>query len=245
MTFLTAVAALLLTANIASITAAASQETSWREQVIDALSNPGEVHLILLNEGEQDGFMRLGWFEQNGQIHVYDRTMMPSLEIYETMAATLSPASLAAADLSITFHQGAAWLDIDLAVDDEILTVTRTTRSPGAQDQVSEFSGAYDADHVLRGLSFIIPQLLAPELGRTLSYTWVAPLGGAIEEVRLTTTDGGVVETPGGSFETVKYELRGGTPENDIYVAMAPERRIVRIDVLGSPLRFVYPGDEN
>ena len=82
MTFLTAAASLLLTANIASSTEATVQETSWREQVIDALGDPGEVHLILLNGGERDGFMRLGWFEQNGQIHIYDRTMMPSLEIY-------------------------------------------------------------------------------------------------------------------------------------------------------------------
>lgn len=210
---------------------------AWRTQAAAALPETGEIHLALYNDGERDGFMRLGWRKAGDAIELYDRTMMPSGEVYESMRAELSATDLAPRSVEILFYQGPAILRIDAGFDGARVTGSRTVEQPqqGSRSQPLDL----DAPNVLfRGTSFILP-LVLPDAGEPVTYDWYAALANAVGSVSLTAVDGGTIETPAGSFDTIRYELRGGSPENDIYVTRGPERRVVRIDVLGMPMQFL------
>ena len=40
-------------------------------------------------------------------------------------------------------------------------------------------------------------------------------------------------------LDTLVYEIRGGAPENDVYVSTGENPNIIRIDVIGQPLQFL------
>ena len=50
---------------------------------------------------------------------------------------------------------------------------------------------------------------------------------------------GGTISTPAGDFDTIRYEIRGGSPDNDVYVTRGENRRVVRIDVVGQDMQFL------
>lgn len=209
------------------------------EAMSDALGERGEVHLGLFNGDARDGFMRLGWYRDDGVLVVYDRTMMPSAEIYETLVATMNEENLSPQSVFIRFHQGTAVLEIDAELDASAVSGTRTVLRPGQAPEQSEIATPLPSGALLRAVTFLLPLAMDSDPGQEISYNWYGPLSGQVEGITLTSVDGGQVETPSGPVATTRWELRGGTPENDIYVSSEPSPRIVRIDVLGQPLRFL------
>lgn len=208
-------------------------------QAGQSLDESGEIHLGLFNNGERDGYMRLGWRRDQDSLRVYDRTMMPSAEVFESLAAEMDPATLAPRSVDILFYQGTAIMEISLGAESGVISGSRTVRRPTVAPDTREVSTELPAATVFRAMSFILPLTLNASPGDRFAWTWYAPMGNTVDEVTLTARDGGSVETPAGSFDTTVYELRGGTPENDIYVSKGEKAEIVRIDVLGQPLQFL------
>ena len=213
-------------------------------QLASRLDDSGEIQLELYNQGEKDGFMRLGWHRKDGVIELYDRTMMPSLEIYETMEATLNAANFTPGSLSIRFFRGTALMSIEAQFEPGKVNGEHRVERPGQSPDVNPIDTETPQDVILRAVTFLLPLVASQEPGASLSFTWYAPLGNAVQSVTLTARDGGVVETPAGEFETVCYELRGGSPENDIYLSRGDNPNIVRIDVVGQPLQFLAPAPQ-
>jgi len=207
------------------------------------LGDSGEIHLGLFNGEAADGFMRLGWNRNGDELVLYDRTMMPSGEIYETMEATMSANDLAPKAVAIRFHQGTAILNINANLGDGEMTGVRLVERTGQTVEQKEMAAELPPGTLLRAVTFVLPLVLGTSPGQEIAYPWFGPLGGQVESVTLTSSDGGEIETPAGTFTTTRWALRGGTPENDIYVTRGDNPRIVRIDVVGQPLRFLaLPG---
>ena len=231
-----AVAAFSLMLSLALPGAAHSE---WRADAMEALPVSGEIHLGLFNNGERDGFMRLGWQKETNRLTIYDRSMLPSLEIYETQETAVSLPGFSPEFIKLRFHQGAAIHNMNVAFPDNSVRGERRSELPGQEDRVTQVDiKDTPEDTTLRILSFVLPLVLSQENGASASYHWYAPLGNVVEQVTLTAHDGGKVDTPAGAFDTVRFELRGGSPENDIYVTRGENPRIVQIDVLGQPYQF-------
>lgn len=232
----TALLALCVVAPLAAVPPP-SQAASWRAAAAAALPESGQIHLGLFNNGERDGFMRLGWHRQGDAIEVFDRSMMPSLEIYETMEITLSAADLAPRSMSIRFHQGSTVMRTDLQFEAGKVVGSRSLSSPGAPTDTRPVDVDTPAGTLARAVSFILPLLMGHAVPANVDYTWYGMPG--LQAVSLRAADTVTVDTPAGSFEATRFELRGGSPENDIYVSVGDSPQVVRIDVLNEPLQFL------
>ncbi|WP_421788439.1 hypothetical protein [Hyphobacterium sp.] len=225
----------------ALIASPALARDDWRAAAAAALPDSGEMHLQMLVDGEADGFMRLGWQrdEDAGLIHFYDRTMWGSQEIFETVEGSVNSETLAPVDIDITFFQQNAILTVNAAARNGVITGGRTFMRPYAGEQSAPIDIAVTDSLIMRGAAFFVSQTLPLSVGESVSFDWFAPLAGIAESVTLTVADGGTIETLSGSHDTIRIEVRGSSTENDIYVtANDGVRQVVRIDVLGQPLRF-------
>lgn len=231
--------ALILGASNSLLFAMENVPSSSMAHLAAKLPQSGEIYLGLFNQEQPDGFMRLGWHHDGSDLLIYDRTMMPSMEIFETMEAAVSAKDFTPDSVSIRFHRGSAIMQIDTRLESSEVKGERQVRRPGEPADVNPVELGVPDAVMLRAVTFLLPLVMNQEPGTSLAYDWYAPMGNAVQSVTLTARDGGAVETPAGSFDTVRYELRGGSPENDIYVSRGPDPRIVRIDVLGQPLQFL------
>jgi len=218
----------------------------WDPQdIASRIPDQGEYHLALFNDENRDGFMRLGWYHEGETLTVYDRTMMPSAEVYETYHATMDAKNLNPRTVAIRFHQGTAILGIKANLNENEITGQRTVERIGQETDISELASDKPPGTILRAVSFLLPLMLDTDSGQEITYDWYSPLTGQVEKVTLTSHDGGEVETPSGVFQTTRWELRGGNPENDIYVSHAETPQIIRIDVIGQPLQFLAVESSN
>ncbi|WP_299321338.1 hypothetical protein [Parasphingopyxis sp.] len=202
-----------------------------------ALPERGEFFLGLFNDGERDGFMRLGWIKQEDGVILYDRTMMPSTEVYETLAFNLAP-DLQFETIHLEFHRGTSYMNLDLEFADGRATGNRVILR--LEDvEVQPVDEAIPEGTLPRPIAFIMPLVMGEEEGVQESFHWYGPLGNAFADVTVTAYPGGMIDTPAGRFDTVRYEIRGGTPDNDVYVTRGDDRRVVRIDVIGQDVQFL------
>ena len=223
------------------LAAPALAQDDWRAESIAALPDSGEMHLQMLVEGEPDGFMRLGWQrdEDAGLIRFYDRTMWASRQIYETVEGSIDDRTAAPVDIDITFFQQTGILDVEASEQGGVMVGSRRFTRPGADDQSAPIETPVTDGMIMRGAAFFLSQTLPLEIGDSVTFDWFAPLGGSAATVTLTLADGGTIETLSGTHDTIRIEVRGGSPDNDIYVtANDGVREVVRIDVLGQPMRF-------
>ncbi len=229
------------------IAATASAQDDWRTEAVAALPQVGEMHLQLINNEAADGFMRLGWArdDENGMIQFYDRTMLASEEIYETMGGSIHADTLAPIDVAIRFHQQSAILSVEASDQDGVMVGGRTLTRPFAGQQSAEINTPITDGMVMRTAMFFLAQTLPLEAGDSIGFDWFSSLAGSPGTVTITAFEGGRIDTIGGSFDTLRLELRGGTPENDIYVTNNDGlRQVVRIDVIGQPMRFeAFPAE--
>ena len=228
---------LALAAATLAIGMPAQAQTGLGTQIAAALPDQGEIHLGLFNEGDRDGFMRLGWIKSADGVLVYDRSMMPSGEIYEAMAIALAP-DMTLENVELVFHRGTARMGLDLAFANGQAAGHRTI-SRLESEQVQDVEFAVPAGTLPRALAFLMPLVLPEEAGSEARFHWYGPLGNAFADITITAHPGGMVETPAGSFDTTRYEIRGGAPDNDVFVTHGENRRVVRIDVIGSELQFL------
>ena len=94
------------------------------------------------------------------------------------------------------------------------------------------------AGTMLRGSVLLLVSALPLGDGGDFRATWFSALGGQLEDVTVTVSEGGLIDTPAGRFDTWRALVAGGTPENVVYVAKEEQPHIVRVDVLGNDMRF-------
>lgn len=216
-------------------------QDDWRSQAVDALPPIGEMHLQFLVNDQPDGFMRMGWIkdEEAGVLVFYDRTMFASQEIYETLGGSMDLATLTPIDIAIRFHQQSAILSVEGAVENGVMRGGRAIVTPGQPQQAEGMEVPLTDGMIMRGAVFFLAQSLPLDIGESISFDWFAPLAGSASTVTITAAEGGEITTIAGTFETIRLEIRGGSPDNDIYVTSNDGlRQIVRIDVVGQPMRF-------
>jgi hypothetical protein len=239
-----------MNATIASALAAAvlmsapagSQEVrtveDWRGRIADETLAQGAMHLGLFFNGERDGFMRFGWSVEGDELTIWDRSLWSSAEVYESYHGEIALADFAPREVAVTLYQQAGILTVDAAFQPGRATgemaIEHPDRAPSSQAVDAELpDGA-----VLRATLFLIAATTPLELGEQVALSWYASLGGAVAEVTLSAVEEVEVETPAGLFRTRRLELRGGSPNNDIFVDIQTGR-IVRIDVVGVDMRFL------
>ncbi|MEE2526919.1 hypothetical protein V0U79_11100 [Hyphobacterium sp. HN65] len=225
----------------AVLSAPSLAQEDWRREAAAALPETGELHLQLLYEDEADGFMRLGWQrdDEGGVLRYYDRTMWASPEIYETMGASVDLETLAPIDVAIRFHQQSAILSVEAVAQDGVMTGGRSIIQPFVGEQAAPINVPVTEGMVMREAVFLLAQTLPLEAGDSISFDWFASMAGTAASVTITAVDGGRIDTLSGRHDTIRLELRGSVPENDIYVTDTDGvRQVVRIDVLGQPMRF-------
>ena len=216
-------------------------DPKWSPSLEAIVSEPGELHLGLYVDGTQDGFMRLGWMRTGEVLEFYDRSMMASAEVYESMRGTMTMPDFTPRDIIIRFHQGSAILDLNVQYADGRFLGERSVTRPSAGTSHSGIDvPILNEDPVyFRVLTFLLPMALPQNIGAEASYTWFSPLAGGLSDIHIRAEDFVDVVTPkGATFSTIRYSIRGGSPENDVYVTVGDEPRIVRIDVLASPIVF-------
>jgi hypothetical protein len=217
---------------------ASAQVPQWRSAATDASLEQGEVHLGLFYEGEQDGFMRLGWSMQDDGLHIYDRSMWASQELFESLEGRMDPVSMAPQEFHIRFHQGANYFLIDVAFDGEQAEGTQRMVRPGQEPQVRVVEHALPAGTIARATFFLLAATAPMELGEAFTFDWYAPTSDSVEAVTITAAGLEEIDTPAGHFTAMRLEQRGGQPANDIFVDQA-SWQIVRIDIAGMPMQFL------
>jgi len=220
---------------------AASAQDSWRAEAVAALPPVGEMHLQLIVNDEADGFMRLGWAkdDESGVIRFYDRSMMASSELYETMGGSVDAVTLAPIDVAIRFHQQSTIFSIEATAQDGAMIGGQVATQPFAGQQSGEINTPITDGMVMRAAVFFLAQTMPLDAGDSIGFDWFAPLAGGAGTVSITAFDGGTIETIAGTFDTLRLELRGAAPENDIFVTNNDGfRDVVRIDILGQNMRF-------
>lgn len=227
-----------LAAMLASGGLAAGQAVDWRERVTAEELERGEIHLGMIFNETRDGFMRLGWYRDGETLHIWDRTMFASQEIYETYAAQIDASTLAPMSADIDFYTGGRRMRFDVDFNAAAVTGSLTAMTPGQDRQSRPIEMDLPEGTMLRASSFVLVGLLELVPGEFSEFTWYGPLSGLVETVRLTAVGRETITTPAGEFQTVRIEQRGGTPPNDFYVE-EETGRVVRIDVGGQPMRFV------
>ena len=231
--FLGAAAALVMSASVAD-----AQVGDWRSRANETVLQQGELHLGLYYEGERDGFMRLGWTRRGDEIHIYDRSMWSSRELYETLEGRIDAVSLAPYEFHTRVHQGSSYFRIDVTFDDNTATGERRRITPSQDDLVRPVDRELPAGTIARATLFFLAAVAPLELGQTITMDWYAPTSDSVEHVVLTAAEQVDIETPAGAFSTLRLEQRGGEPANDIFVDLE-SGQIVRIDVAGMPLQFL------
>jgi hypothetical protein len=163
--------------------------------------------------------------------------MMPSDGVYEVVTFDLAP-DFTFRDAHILYYRGVAHLEVDLDFAGNHVTGSRTIRR--LEETTSEEVALDLPENTLpRPIAFLMPMMLPEEDGAETAFPWFGPLGNAVADVTITARPGGTIETPAGSFDTIRYEIRGGAPHNDVYVTRGENRRVVRIDVVGQGMQFL------
>ena len=180
----------------------------------------------------------MGWQLDGDELHVFDRSMLASMEIYETMDVRRSANDLSPRTVDIRFHQGLDIFDFDVDFSDGSVSNTITATRPRGQSGVQPLTAPLPDDTLARVTTFVIPGTMDMAVGESLSLTWYAPLTHTVSDVTLSAMETVDIETPAGPYTTTRIELRGGSPENDIFVDQETGD-IVRIDVLGQDMRVL------
>lgn len=225
-----------------SVSAQAQAVEDWTSRLDTQVMETGGFDLDLHFEGEPDGFMRFGWYVDGQTLHLWDRTMWASREIYESFEAELDARDLTPSEVRLRFHQETAYFTLNVSFEPGLANAEVTTVRPGEAPSIQSLEADLSEGTLVRATAFAMASIVPLEVGEAVAFDWYAPMSNSTASVTLRAVEAVTVETPAGTFDTIRIELRGGQPPNDIYV-VPDTRRIVRIDVGGMPMQFLARPD--
>lgn len=224
-----------------ALSAQAGAQDDWRAEAAARLPDTGEMNLQFINAGEVDGYMRLGWRRNGDRIEMFDRTMMMSADIFESMTAAMRDGDFAPLETLILWHQESAVMTLDTLASDGQVTGTQSVLRPLSGEQSAPVALDLPDGTMPRAATFVLAPFMGLEPGESVTYDWYAVMASSVATVTVTAFEGGAVETPAGVYvDTLRLEVRGTQPENDIYVSGG---EVVRIDVVGRDMTFLRRPD--
>lgn len=228
-----------------SSSVASAQQTI--AEVARNISPSGLIQLGLFSGGEKDGYMILGWAKTDDGLTVFDRSMMPSRKIFEALETHVDAETLAPKSAEISFFISTGVLQVAINVENKKVVGTRISTQPtqGSQSVDVDLDVSKYSDLIFRSSAFILPFAMSNEIGNEVSFSWYNAIGNKIENVVIKADEKVDIETPGGAFSTIKFTVRGSASENDIFLSIEDEPKVVRIDVLNQPIQFLYMGGDN
>ncbi len=210
----------------------------FRTSIVDARVFLGEMRLRLVQGREPSG----EWYvntRRDGDtvVHVGTTSLAPDVQESEILIAhwgTWRPSRVVIeGDFSRRIFEA------DLAWDGDRVAGSYFVREPMALEKREiPVDREMPAGTVLRGSVLLLLSALPLEAGSTFHATWFSSIGGVLEDVTVSVSDGGTIATPLGDYDTYRVLVAGGTPENVVYVAKGRQPHIVRVDVSGQDMHF-------
>jgi hypothetical protein len=225
-----AMAALLLTPS------ANAEDKDWRSQFDISRADLSFMKLTLFNEGKAAGRMEYEW-ERIGDTYVIKDLSQMEPNILETAKGVIDAETLLPRSIYVDFAMGASKMIIDLGWQGSHMTGSFSMTRENQDAQVREADEKIEAPLRLAVIGMVSALPLEP--GYSLDMPWYNSLGRQQQSITLEVIGEELVEAPAGVFDTYKVAIKGGTPENVVYVTKAMPRKIARIDVVGQPIYFL------
>lgn len=217
---------------------AGEKAPGWQNLVNMSRADVSTFSLKMINNGEDVGSMTYGWERDGNRYVISDRTEMQP-NILETAQAVIDATTLLPLNIGIDFAIGEnnRKYDISWQGDERVGGVVIT--QPGADARTVDFSNPEHPPSALRLSIFGLIAGLQLGDGFSLKLPWYNSLSNTIENIELVHDGIENIETPAGTYQAHKINLKHGTPENIVYVTTSLPQKIVRIDVVGQPMHFV------
>lgn len=218
----------------------AATAKDWRNQVTIENADLSKFSMTLINDGKEAGGMTYGWVKEGDTYVIADRSEMQP-NILETAKGIIDANSLLPKSIVIDFALGGGTMDYDITWEGDHRKGAIVTNRNG-----EEKTHVIDLKEEIAPIRLaVIGMVAAFNIDDTFetSMPWFNTLANKTETITLKTIGSETVDAPAGTFETYKVVVRGGTPENNVYVTKSLPRKIVKIDVLGRPMYFLRNRD--
>ena len=217
---------------------ASADMPSWQAGLDLSRADLKTFNMIMINEGVEAGTMTYGWTWVGDKIVVEDHTTMQP-DIDETALGKISASTLLPDMVKINFSIGPSYMNFDFRWQDGKRMGTIVSKRPESDEAIRNVDLVEDNPAPLRLAIFGLLAGLPLEVGYQTEFDWFNSMANRTEPVKVNTSRIEMVETPAGSFECYVVEIRGTSPENNVYITKDLPRRIVRIDVVGQPMYFL------
>lgn len=214
----------------------AAADDHWHTGLDFSQAKLTAFRMTMIQEGQTVGFMEYGWALKGDRYVITDRTEMQP-NIVETAEGVIDRDSLLPKSVAIDFAVGDNLMDVDLAWGDGWRKGHYISTRDGAST-TRDVNVQEDEPATLRMAVFGLVAAMPLDDGFKTTLSWFNTLANRVETVAVIVSGSETVTTPAGSFDAFKVELRGGSPENIIYVSKSAPRQIVRIDVVGHAMHF-------
>lgn len=208
----------------------------WLKDVDFSRADLSLMKLVMMNEGKKAGRMEYGWRREGDTYVIEDLTEMEP-NILETAKGVIDAKSLQPRSVDVDFAMGTSRLLVDLDWEADRMTGAITISQEGQEDRVTNPDTTVTAPLRLSVFGLISSLPLAP--GYSVDLPWFSSMSNRTENITLKVEGEETVETPAGTFDTYKVAIRGGSPENFVYVTKSLPRKTIRIDVVGRPMHFL------
>lgn len=215
----------------------ADKTTGWQSLVDMSRADVTSFSMRMINNGADVGSMTYGWERDGNRYVIRDRTEMQP-NILETAEGVIDAATLLPLSIGINFAVGENKRKYNIAWADNERTGGVVVSQPDTDARTIDFSNPDHPPSALRLSIFGLIAGLPLGEGFSLKLPWYNSLSNKIQNIELVHDGITTIETPAGSFDTHKIDLKGGTPANIIYVSTGLPQKIVRIDVVGQPMHF-------
>jgi len=210
---------------------------SWQSLVDMTRADLSSFSLKMINDGVEVGSMTYGWTLDGNRYIVSDRTEMQP-NILETAQGVINAKTLLPENITIDFAVGENKRKYDVAWADGGRTGGVVISGPDAETRTVDFADPEHPSSALRLSIFGLIAGLPLKEGFSVKLPWYNTLSNKLQNIELIHAGIVTVNTPAGTFDAHKIDLKGGTPENIVYVSTSLPQKIVRIDVVGQPMHF-------
>lgn len=217
--------------------AQAEESKDWLSLVDMKRADISSFSMVMMNAGEEAGGMTYGWAREGDTYVISDRTTMKP-NILETARGVIDARTLMPKSVEIDFAIGERRNLFDISWQGDIRTGHIKVHNPGTEDRIVDVSGDNSSKSIIRLSIFGLIAAMPLEEGFSVDIPWYNSLSNSNETIRLVHAGFETVETPAGTYDAHRIDLKQGTPENIVYVTRSVPQKIVRIDVVGQPMYF-------